>query len=125
MSQLIGYLALCALPAAAFLGLGRVVDWYAGHDHLPLRRPPAAAAPRRSLQELVVTLRRLEAEHEVLLRSNPPLKARRLQALTLAYDDTLRECCAALGLPAPDHSPLTATERLRTQTDLAVHGLTW
>lgn len=125
MRPLLAYLVLCALPAAAFVGLARLVEWMAEHPERP-RDPVTDPAPTgRSLQLLVATLRRLEAEYAALERSRAPARAHRLQAITLAYDDTLRECCAALGLPPPDHSPLTPSERVQTQAELSLHGLTW
>jgi hypothetical protein len=125
MRPLLAYLVLCALPAAVFLGLARLVDWLAEHPEAP-RDPDADPAPTgRSLQLLVATLRRLEEEYDALERARVPARAHRLEAITLAYDDTLLECCAALGLPPPDHSPLTPSERVQTQAELSLHGLTW
>ncbi len=54
-----------------------------------------------------------------------PVRAARLRAVTLAYDDTLRACCAALELPQPDRPPLSPIVRLETEAALAQRGLTW
>ena len=122
MPALAIYLACCVVPAAVF--------WLC--DRL-LRRPPQlwrshteAPAPQGpSLQRLVADLHRLEADYRRIERSDLPAKARRLQAVSLAYDDTLRCCCLALDLPAPEPAPLRAIDRLEVEADLAQHGLTW
>lgn len=91
----------------------------------------AARADRRAepsgprLERLVDDLRRLEAEYRRVEASDLPAKAARLHALSLAYDDTLRACCRALGLPEPQRPPLGAIARLQTEAVLAQHGLTW
>jgi len=91
------------------------------------RRPkqrPDAATPR-TLHRLVDDLRRIEHEYIRVERSNSPAKAARLRALNLAYDDTLRECCLALGLPEPGERPLSGLVRLQTEAELVQHGLMW
>ena len=43
----------------------------------------------------------------------------------MAYDDTLRACCRAVGLEAPERSPLSSIHRLQTEAALAQAGVTW
>ena len=77
---------------------------------------PAASAPEPSgpsLQRLVFDLQRLERDFRRIQASNEPGKARRLAAVSLAYDETLRACCLSLGLDEPAPSPLSAIDRLR------------
>jgi hypothetical protein len=90
------------------------------------------SAPRRrvtdhgpNLQRLVDDLRRIEREYVRVERSDLPARAARLKALNLAYDDTLRACCHALRLPEPSERPLSGVARLRTEAELAQHGLEW
>lgn len=87
------------------------------------RRDTAPVAP--SLERLVGDLRRLELEYRRIERSDLPARAARLRAVGLAYDDTLRACCRALQLPAPDPSPLSAVTRLETEVALSQRGLSW
>jgi hypothetical protein len=88
-------------------------------------RPGQAASTGRDLPRLVEDLHRLEHEYIRIERSNSPAKAARLRAVNLAYDDTLRECCLALGLPEPGERPLSGLARLQTEAELAQHGLVW
>ncbi len=83
--------------------------------------------PRRgqSVEKLLADLTRLERDFARLDASDAPNKMMRLRALSLAYDDVLCECCAALGLPAPQSRPLDSVDRLQTECDLVQHGLTW
>jgi hypothetical protein len=83
------------------------------------------ADPGPSLQRLVDDLRRLEREYVRVERSDLPARAARLCALNLAYDDTLRACCHALGLAEPSERPLSGVARLRTEAELAQRGLEW
>jgi hypothetical protein len=85
----------------------------------------AAASVGRDLHRLVDDLHRLEHEYIRIERSDSPAKAARLRAVNLAYDDTLRECCLALGLPEPSERPLSGLLRLQTEAELAQHGLVW
>ncbi|MGB3594952.1 MAG: hypothetical protein WBG89_04215 [Ornithinimicrobium sp.] len=86
-----------------------------------------ATMPRRgqSVEKLLADLTRLERDFARLDTSDAPNKMMRLRALSLAYDDVLCECCAALGLPAPQSRPLDSVDRLQTECDLVQHGLTW
>lgn len=83
------------------------------------------ADPGPSLRRLVDDLRRIEREYVRVERSDLPARAARLRALNLAYDDTLRACCHALGLPEPSERPLSGIARLCTEAELAQHGLEW
>ncbi|MGB3185295.1 MAG: hypothetical protein WBG36_12205 [Ornithinimicrobium sp.] len=78
-----------------------------------------------TLERLVADLSRLERQFRELDASDAPNKMQRMQAVSLAYDDVLCECCAALGLEAPTGRPLDSAERIRTECDLVCHGLTW
>jgi len=117
------WLLLSAVPAvvfrAAWAGLQR---WATGHGW---RRREESAA-ERSLELLVADLRRLEdefrrTEADVVL----PYRGARLQALSLAYDDTLRLCCRLLDVPEPDRPPWTPVTRLQIEAELARAGLDW
>ncbi len=83
--------------------------------------------PRRgqSVEKLLADLTRLEREFARLDASDAPNTMMRMQAVSLAYDDVLCECCAAVGLPAPQSRPLDSVDRMQTQCDLVRHGLTW
>ncbi|MBA2694678.1 MAG: hypothetical protein H0U62_02240, partial [Actinobacteria bacterium] len=80
---------------------------------------------RPSLERLVADLRRLEADLRRIESSDLPAKMQRLQAVSLAYDDVLCECCLALGLPEPAQRPFRGVDRLHAELELARHGLTW
>jgi hypothetical protein len=115
------YLLLAGTPACAF--------WAArvGLERFTLgARPSTGASPsRRPLERLVADLRRLEQDQARIRASDEPRRAARLRAAGLAYDDTLRACCAAVGLPEPSSSPLSAVSRLHTEAALAQAGVTW
>ncbi len=78
-----------------------------------------------TMERLVADLTRLGRQFRQLEASDAPNKMQRMQALSLAYDDVLCECCAALGVQAPTSRPLDSVERIRTECDLVRHGLTW
>jgi hypothetical protein len=88
-------------------------------------RPVPPADVERSLERLVADLRRLEREYQRIESSNELGRASRLRAIGMAYDDTLRACCRAVGLPAPERSPLSSIHRLQTEAALAQAGVTW
>lgn len=125
MGPVLSYLALCLLPAAVFVALARAIDWWVGRDRRPEHAEPDPVPTGRSLQQLVATLRRLEGDYAAVESSGLPARAHRLHAISLAYDDTLRECCLALELPPPEHSPLSSVERVQTEAELSLRGLTW
>ncbi len=130
MGTLVMFAAMCAAPAAAFYGLEKGLSWLSSYDR---KGPAALAAPglpglprdHPSLQRLVADLQRLEDEYSRIERSDLPAKVHRLQAVSLAYDDVLCECCGALGLPPPTERPMRSIDRLEAQVELARHGLTW
>lgn len=125
MGPVLSYLALCLAPAAILLCLTRGISWWVARARRPAVTDPDPVPTGRSLQQLVATLRRLEGEYAAVESSRLPARAHRLHAINLAYDDTLRECCLALELPPPEHSPLSSVERMQTEAELSLRGLTW
>jgi hypothetical protein len=122
MKGLLPFAALCLLPPLFLYGLHKLVvvlpaRWSRRHG------PPEPTGP--SLQRLVLDLQRLEREFRRVQASDEPGKTRRLAAVSLAYDETLRACCHSLGLDEPAPSPLSAIDRLQTEADLCQHGLIW
>jgi hypothetical protein len=119
--ELVGlYVVLAGLPAAVF--------WVAikGLERFTRGGGRSGTSPSEpSLERLLGDLRRLEADFRRIEASDLPGRAARLQTVTLAYDDTLRACCAALELPQPHRSPLSPIVRLETEAALAQRGLTW
>ncbi|CAN5445222.1 hypothetical protein BH23ACT6_BH23ACT6_16020 [soil metagenome] len=86
--------------------------------------PPRLRRNDVTMERLVADLSRLERDFRRLEAGDAPHKMQRMQATSLAYDDVLCECCAALGLEAPT-GPLDSVDRMRTECDLVRHGLTW
>ena len=117
--------ALCTLVAVVSpLSLRR--GWSAsGGWRWGRRRRPREAAADAPLERLVADLRRLEEDFRRTESSDSPYQAARLQALTLAYDDTLRRCCRLLEVPAPDRPPWSPFVRLEVEAALAQAGLDW
>ena len=62
---------------------------------------------------------RTEQDREVSYR------AARLQAISLAYDDTLVLCCRLLDVPEPERPPWNPVTRLHIEAELARAGLDW
>ncbi|MDO9380656.1 MAG: hypothetical protein Q7T56_17560 [Nocardioidaceae bacterium] len=122
MDVVLLYVAICFGPALGLLGLERLLHWFS--DGFPWERAPGPG-PGRPLEQLVLDLRRLESAYRDAERSGEPAKGHRLRAIGLAYDDTLRACCASLDLDAPPASPVSALERMMMQADLAQHGVSW
>ena len=91
----------------------------------PWRRRQEQPAAEQSLERLVADLRRLEEDFRRTERSDSPYQSARLQAITLAYDDTLRLCCRLLELPAPHRPPWSGVVRLEVEAALARAGLDW
>jgi hypothetical protein len=121
---------LSTLAAVVAVPVGIAVIGVAVYD--ARSRLSAAVRPRggvraadRSLERLVADLRRLEREQLDVRRDEPPAAAARLRALSLAYDDTLRDLCRALDLPEPGRPPLTPQARLRTEAALTARGVRW
>lgn len=118
------YVALCALPAAAFA----VLAWVTGRlSHpVPRARPETRSRGRSPVRSLVSDLGRLERDYGRVVTSDPPMKAQRLQAISLAHDDVLLECSRALGLDTPAYRPpLRPHERLEIEAALSRAGLSW
>lgn len=122
VTNVLVYLGVVLVPTAAFYlarrGVERLARWSG-----PRRRRTEAAGP--DLAQLRYHLQRLDAEYARLEASSVPAKASRLRTVSLAYDDTLRECCAVLGLPEPGRPPLLAASRLQAEAALAQRGVTW
>jgi hypothetical protein len=116
--------ALCTLVAV-------VRSWslrgsWSGSGRWPWRRRrQEQSAAERSLERLVADLRRLEEDFRRTESSDSPYQSARLQAITLAYDDTLRLCCQLLELPAPQRPPWSPVVRLQVEAALAQAGLDW
>ena len=121
--NLVAYAALAFLPAAFFLGLARLLDWWASGGGIRVRRDPAPVGP--PIERLVSDLRRLERDYIRIEHSDLPRRVVRLQSVSLAYDDTLCRCCTALEIPWSGRRPLDAVERLQIEAALAQHGLEW
>ncbi len=121
MPAFVLYAVLVATPTVALLLAGRALERWCGTYRSPRRD---AAAAGISLERLVADLRRLEDDYRRISRSDLPARVARMRTVTLAYDDTLRSCCRAVGLPEPS-SPLTALARLETEAALSQQGVTW
>lgn len=119
----VAYFALAFVPAAFFLGLAKLLDWWANGGQIRVRHDPVPAGP--PIERLVSDLRRLERDYTRIERSDLPRRVVRLQSVSLAYDDTLCACCTALEIPWSGRRPLGAVERLQIEAALAQHGLVW
>ena len=121
-------LLLVVLPVGMSSGSGGTPPdgrrWWQRRWGRPARPVPPADV-ERSLERLVADLRRLEREYQRIESSNELGRASRLRAVGMAYDDTLRACCRAVGLEAPERSPLSSIHRLQTEAALAQAGVTW
>jgi hypothetical protein len=117
---------VCGVLTAAPLAVrggepGRARRWLAA---LRWWRRDATAA-ERSLELLVADLQRLEQEFRRTEAAMVPYRTARLQALSLAYDDTLLLCCRLLDVPEPARPPWTPVTRLQVEAELALAGLDW
>lgn len=121
--HLLVYLGLVVVPSAAFYGARLALEWFTGWPGLPRRRPAVPAQQQVDL--LVRHLRRLDEEYARIEQADVAGKATRLRTVSLAYDDTLRDCCAVVGLPTPGRPPLPASSRLQAEAALAQRGVTW
>ena len=117
------WVLLSTLPAVLFrLTWAALRRWSTGDGW---RRQEHAAA-ERSLELLVADLRRLEDEfRRTEAARDLPYRGARLQALSLAYDDTLRLCCRLLEVPEPERPPWPPVTRLQVEAELARAGLHW
>lgn len=117
------WVLLSALPALALRAAWAALQrWTRGEGWGRERQ----ASAERSLELLVGDLRRLEDEFR-RTESAPdvPYRGARLQALSLAYDDTLRLCCRVLDVPEPERPPWPPVTRLQIEAELARAGLDW
>jgi hypothetical protein len=90
------------------------------------RRRKQESAADRSLELLVADLRRLEREFRRTEQdSDVAYRTARLQAISLAYDDTLLLCCRLLDVPEPERPPWNPVTRLQIEAELARAGLDW
>lgn len=123
MEALIALAAVVLAPVAVTSGVLRALRWSTR------RGSPGASGRGRpeppSLDVLVQTLGHLERRYRETEQSNAPGRAARLHGIALAYDHALRDCCLALGLPAPGTPPLGSVARLEVEAALAQRGLTW
>jgi hypothetical protein len=117
------WVVLSALPALAFRAMWAALQrWTSGNGW----RRQEQAASERSLELLVADLRRLEEEfRRTEAATDLPYRGARLQALSLAYDDTLRLCCRLLDVPEPERPPWPPVTRLQIEAELARAGLDW
>lgn len=117
------WVVLSALSALAFRALWAALQrWTSGNGW----RRQEQAASERSLELLVADLRRLEEEfRRTEAATDLPYRGARLQALSLAYDDTLRLCCRLLDVPEPERPPWPPVTRLQIEAELARAGLDW
>ena len=114
-------LVVCVTPTALFALLVN-----AGRISALARRVtrPDSPAPPADLDRLAANLRRLEREYTCSERSGQPLRATRLRAVNLAYDDVLCQSCDAFGIPAP-RRPMSSTDRLQVEAELTGRGFRW
>jgi hypothetical protein len=114
---------LVVLPAA-FGDRWRARSWWP--SSWSRRRAQDASAADRSLELLVADLRRLEREFRRTEQDGElSYRTARLQAISLAYDDTLLLCCRLLDVPEPERPPWTPVTRLQIEAELARAGLDW
>ena len=100
--------------------------WRAGRSWWRRSRGREEATAERSLELLVADLRRLEREFRRTEQdTDVAYRTARLQAISLAYDDTLLLCCRLLDLPEPDRPPWSPVTRLQIEAELAMAGLDW
>ena len=117
------WVLLSALPAVAFRAMWAGLQRWTTGDGWRRRQQSAA---ERSLELLVADLRRLEDEfRRTEVAPDVPYRGARLQALSLAYDDTLRLCCRLLDVPEPERPPWPPVTRLQIEAELARAGLDW
>ena len=112
------YALLAVTPCAVLWTCGAALDRWV-HSYRG-----TAAAPEPAVEELLRDLARLQRDAR-RVEASPELPGRvgRLRGISAAYDDVLRECARAIGLPVPPAGG--AVERLQLEAQLAAHGLVW
>lgn len=119
------YVVLAMTLAAAFLAGQLALERFTSPLRCSSRRAGTTGAVDRPLDRLVLDLGRLERDYRDIERSQAPARVRRLKAVELAYDDTLRACCRSVGLPEPQSPGMSALDRLHTEAALAQRGVHW
>lgn len=119
------YAVVACAPAVAFWGAAEGLTRLSAPRAGRVRADIAGAPAPRPIEKLATDLRRLSTELVGLRSSDLPAKSVRLEGVTLAYDDTLCEACAALGVSLPYLPPLPAAVRRDTELLLAELGLRW
>ncbi len=119
---IVAYAVLAFVPAVLFLAAAKAFDWWTRAGSRPRSAPGSDRPP---IERLVDDLKRLERDYSRIQSSDLPRQALRLQSVSLAYDDALCACCAALEIPSPARPPLNAMQRLEIGASLARHGLSW
>ena len=89
------------------------------------REAERTAAHLHRLARYAATLTRLAGRIERLTQSAERPFGCHLRATWIAYDQTLLLAMHEMGHPAPDAAPLSATERLSVEAELALDGLRW
>jgi hypothetical protein len=121
---LVVYAVLAVTPAVALLVAARVLErWTAGYRPGRVRASAPTPSPAE-LSRLTESLRRLEDDYRRISASDLPGRVARMRTVARAYDDTLRACCRAVGLPEPS-DPLDGLARLETEAALSQHGVHW
>lgn len=114
------YLLLVAAPTAVLWGARVALERWTRPAH------GGGVTGTRPVERVAADLARLEREYRATERADVPGRASRLRALRLAYDDTLRDGCRAVGLtPPPGRAALDAVDRLHLEAALAQRGLAW
>lgn len=124
---ILGCVALAAAARTLARLQARSVD-VRGSSAWRRRHPNWPALPdTRPIEQLSADLRRLQAACEAIERGDPPMKAARLRAAAMAYDEVLLQACRVLEVDvAPEQRrPLRPLERLQTEAELARAGLRW
>jgi hypothetical protein len=119
----LSWLGLAVLPAVCLRVVWALVQRWT--EDPPWRRRLPVPRSDRAIEVLTADLRRLEREFRRTEVAAVPYRAARLQALTLAYDCTLLDCCRLLDVPAPGRPPWTPIDRLQVESALALAGLVW
>jgi hypothetical protein len=120
--NVVAYIVIALVPAAVFLVAAKAFDrWTRGETRLRSRKEPTGPP----IERLVGDLARLDRDYARIERSDLPRRALRLQGVSLAYDDVLCACCAALEIPLSGRPPLDPLQRIEIEAALAQRGLTW